>query len=298
VLLYHFCVGWDFPLAVLKRVRARRVLRYHNITPPGFFEGWSPGYVAACADGRSQIEAYAKMRCELYLGDSPFNLEDFLEHGVDPARCAVVPPFHKVEELVASEPDPRRIPSTNAPLLLMVGRIAPNKGDLDLIDALAVYRRSSNVDARLLRVGKLDPNLASYGEAVRRRAAELDVEASIVGLPGATIAELRAAYAAADSFVMLSSHEGFCVPLVEAMALGTPIVAYGSSAIGWTVGDAGLVWDSTDPHLVAASLARLAADRELRNELRERGLTRYRSMYSPDALMRALSAALVRLERP
>src|SRR5690348_9325374 len=93
VVIYHYCTGWDFPLQLLRRLKARRVLRYHNITPPEFFEGWSAGYVAACADGRAQLDAYAAMQCELYLGDSPFNNRDFVERGADPARCAVLPPF-------------------------------------------------------------------------------------------------------------------------------------------------------------------------------------------------------------
>jgi glycosyltransferase involved in cell wall biosynthesis len=178
----------------------------------------------------------------------------------------------------------------------MVGRIAPNKNDFALVESLAVCRRAVDPATRLVRIGRLDPTLAAYGEALDRRIDALDVAAAIVGISGASPGALRSAYESADAFVMLSAHEGFCVPLIEAMALGAPIVAYGSSAVGWTLGDAGLAWDSADPHLVAASIARLSGDAELRATLHERGIARYRSTFAPKALKRALGAALRQLE--
>jgi glycosyltransferase involved in cell wall biosynthesis len=79
------------------------------------------------------------------------------------------------------------------------------------------------------------------------------------------------------------------------MALGTPIVAFGSSAIGWTVGDAGIVWSEPDPHLVATSIVRLHTDLMLREMLRELGRARYRAVFAPDAHAKTLEAAVARL---
>lgn len=293
VVLYHYCVGWDLPLALFGRTRARRVLRYHNITPPEFFEGWSEGYVAACSDGRRQLDAYAAMGCELYLGDSPYNLEDFIQRDVPATRCAVLPPFHEIEQLRTLEADARRLPA-GAPLLLMVGRISPNKAYFDLVDALAAAVATAP-HAHLLLVGKLDPNLARYGDAFRQRVAARGLDGHITWLQDANGAELRAAFDRADALVMLSEHEGFCVPVVEAMALGTPVVARASSALPWTVGDAGLVWDSADPHLVAASVLRIARDGELRDGLRQRGRRRYDDTFAPPVLEARLAEALRRI---
>ncbi|HEX5124941.1 MAG TPA: glycosyltransferase, partial [Rhodanobacteraceae bacterium] len=239
---------------------------------------------------------YAALNAELYLGCSPFNLEDFLKRGVDPARTAVLPPFHKIEELLAVSPDARRLGNTSdgAPQMLMVGRIAPNKGDLALIDALTVCRRMSDPRTRLIRIGKLDPNLERYGVAVREHMQAMNAESAVVAIDDATSSELRAAYGAADALVMLSAHEGFCVPIVEAMALGTPIVAFGSSALAWTVGDAGIVWNEPDPHLVAMSVMRIHTDLMLREMLRELGRARYRDAFSPQALAKGLESAFAR----
>lgn len=292
VVLYHYCVGWDFPLALFRRTRARRILRYHNITPPEFFAGWSPGYEAACIEGRAQLDAYAALGCELYLGDSPYNIEDFTGRGVDAARCAVVAPFHEVEQLLSLTPDARRIPA-GAPLLLMIGRISPNKGYLELVDALAATVAGGLADAHLLVIGKLDPNLASYGDALRARIAERGMQAHVTWLQDANGAELRAACAQAGALVMLSRHEGFCVPLVEAMAIGTPVVALASSAMPSTLGDAGLLWpEDADPWLVAASVARVHADDALRETLRARGRARYAQVFAPERLTARLAAVL------
>lgn len=296
VVLYHYCVGWDFPLALFRRTRARRIVRYHNITPPQFFEGWSAGYVASCEEGRGQLDAYAALDCELYLGCSPYNLEDFTARGVAPERCALLPPFHEVEQLRSLEPDPRRLPH-GSPLLLMVGRLAPNKAHADLIDTLAALRADGS-DAHLLSLGKLDPNLAPYGAALQARIAARGVGDAVTLMQDANGAELRAAFARADALVMLSRHEGFCVPLIEAMALGTPVVARASSALPWTLGDAGLLWDEdADAHLIAASLRRLARDAELRETLRARGRARYDAVFAPAVLERDLAAALDRVAR-
>jgi glycosyltransferase involved in cell wall biosynthesis len=123
-----------------------------------------------------------------------------------------------------------------------------------------------------------------------------DVEQHVIALEDASGAELRAAYAAADALVMLSAHEGFCVPLIEAMALGTPIIALGSSAIPWTLQGAGLVWDEADPHIIAASVARLRGDPDLRASLSNLGMARYRSAFAPPVLIEGLREAMTRLD--
>ncbi len=297
MLVYHYCVGWDLAYEVVARSHAKRVVRYHNITPPEFFRDWSESYVAACEQGRAQIDAFARLACDLYLGDSPFNIEDFTSRGVSPASCDVLPPFHEIEQLCSLEPEARRLPR-GAPLLLTVGRLAPNKGHMELLDALAACVRAGAGEAHLLIIGKLDPNLASYGEALLRRIQHLGLQSRVTILQDANGSELRAAFERATAFVMPSMHEGFCVPLVEAMALGTPIVALGSSAIPWTIGGAGLVWEAPDPEVFAASVTRLMRDVELREILRSRGRERYASTFATSVLEEGLRSTMRRVAQP
>ena len=99
-------------------------------------------------------------------------------------------------------------------------------------------------------------------------------------MDSATEAELKAYYERASVFVLASEHEGFCVPVVEAMALQVPIVAYGTTAVPHTVGDAGLVWEEPDPFLLAQSIDAVVRDVDVRRQLTERGWRRYQEHFT------------------
>jgi glycosyltransferase involved in cell wall biosynthesis len=86
---------------------------------------------------------------------------------------------------------------------------------------------------------------------------------------------LKAYYQVADAFMITSEHEGFCVPLVEAMAMKVPIVAYASTAIPETVGTAGLVWEERNPYLLAESIKSIVGDRSVGQALSDMGWRRY-----------------------
>ena len=108
----------------------------------------------------------------------------------------------------------------------------------------------------------------------------------------ASEAELKAAYLASHVLMLLSRHEGFCVPLVEAMAFKLPIVARACAAVPETIGDAGIVWPDADPLLFAASANRVLHDRELQWRLQERGAARYRAEFAPARLQERFVALL------
>src|SRR5207248_932790 len=95
---------------------------------------------------------------------------------------------------------------------------------------------------------------------------------------------LKTYYLLADVFVTTSEHEGFCVPLVEAMAMKVPVVAYGSSAVPGTVGEAGIVWDEPDPDLLACSIHRVVADQQAAAALALLGRTRYESRFAREKI--------------
>jgi glycosyltransferase involved in cell wall biosynthesis len=286
VVIYHFSTGWPKANDLLARTKAFRIVKYHNITPARFFTSISAEYEAACASGRAEIEAMADLGCELYVGDSSYNLEELIAAGVPRERGGVLAPFHRVEDLLATEADASTLDDLGdgARNFLMVGRVAPNKGHVDLVDAFAAYVRAYAEPARLVLVGKIDPRLEAYTNAVRARIAGYGLERRVRWINGASEAQLKAAYLASHVFMLLSAHEGFCVPLVEAMAIGTPIVARAATAVPETLGAAGIGWNSAAPTLYAASAARLFADADFRNRLREAGLQRFRAHFARDVL--------------
>lgn len=282
VVIYHFSTGWPKGRELLARSPARRIVKYHNITPPHFFSSISSEYQGACAEGRQEIDAIAKLGCELYVGDSAYNLDELVDAGAPREHGAVLPPFHRIENLLDAEADAEMLDQLwdGARNFLMVGRIAPNKGHVELIDAFATYLRAFGEPARLILLGKIDPRLSAYTNAVRSRIASYGIERNVLWINGASEEQLKAAYAASHVFMLMSAHEGFCVPLIEAMAMGTPIVARGVTAVPETLGDAGISWPLPDPLLFAASAGRLFEDTKLRNTVRDAAMRRYSERFS------------------
>jgi glycosyltransferase involved in cell wall biosynthesis len=294
VIVYHYSVGWPLAIDVMRRARGRRIVRYHNITPPEFFAGFSPLYVDVCARGRKEIPTVAKLGCELYIAASEYNRNELIAAGAPGDRVEVLAPFHRIEQLLDCEADLGLLDelADGTRNFLMVGRIAPNKAHLDLIDAFAAYLDHFEDSARLVLVGKSDVNLRSYEQAIRERAAQHELGGRVRWLLTASEAELKAAFLSSHVLMLMSRHEGFCVPLVEAMAMGLPVVARASSAIPETLDGAGLVWEETDPLVFAAAANRIFRDETLRQHLEDRGRLRYRERYAPK-LQRARFARLL-----
>jgi L-malate glycosyltransferase len=135
--------------------------------------------------------------------------------------------------------------------------------------ALLAAHTSSQPEARLTVVGA--PTERHYASAVARFTAELGLGNAVDMVSGLSDAELAAHYQAADVFVMLSEHEGFGVPLIEAMSQGLPVVAYRAGAVAETVGDAAVLIDDTSPHRVARAIEELLADSAQQERLIEAG---------------------------
>ncbi len=294
VVIYHYSIGWPRVETQLAALNCRRVLRYHNVTPPEFFQGWSRDHVRSCAAGRASIASLATAGFDLALACSAYNLAELVQAGLPAERGRVLAPFHRCEALLDQSADAGLLDryGDGRRNLLMLGRVAPNKGHAALFDAFACYRRHYDADARLLVVGKHDRRLARYSRHLRERCAALGIAEQVHFLDNIDDARLKACWLVADALLMLSEHEGFCVPLVEAMALGVPVVARDRSAIGETLGDAGLLWQESDPRLYAASLARLARDADAAQTLRLAGRARYREHFAPAVLAARLQAAL------
>ncbi len=130
--------------------------------------------------------------------------------------------------------------------------MAPNKCQHDVVGAFAVYRRVFDPSARLTLVG--GGTSVQYLRALERLVDELELGESVEILNGVRDVELLAYWAVADVFVCLSEHEGFCVPMLEAMELGVPVVAYAAAAVPETLGGTGVLVEDKDPLTVAMAV--------------------------------------------
>lgn len=298
ILIYHHSRGWAPAIELLAQLKCRKVIRYHNITPARFFAGFSSHDQELCEMGRRQLGNIVEAQCDLYLSASEFSARELIDLGADPSRSQVVPPFHRVDHLLAIQADETIISKyhTGAAAILSVGRVLPHKGQRQLIEIFGHYYHQCNSNSRLFIVGKGGEGFSPYSKQLHRSVERLGLKDAVVFTGGVSEEALKAYYLLAHAFVTVSEHEGFCVPLVEAMAMELPITAFGSTAVSETVGDAGIVWDERDPLLIVESIHRLMRDDSLRTVLGARGQRRYEQMFSTESIERSFRAAISTLQ--
>ncbi len=174
---------------------------------------------------------------------------------------------------------------------LFVGRLAPNKSQHDVIAAFAAYRTLYDPGARLTLIGS--EAAASYSDALYGLVDDLGLAGAVTFAGSVSDAELAAYYDDADAFVCLSRHEGFCVPVLEAMRHDVPVVALAAAAVPDTVGDGAVLLDDASPHHVAATVHELLSDDSFRSGLVAAG----RSVVASHALDEASSAFVELIRR-
>ncbi len=273
-LLYQASIG--SPVYDILAARAEpKLVNYHNITPADLLRAWEPAVAYEAALGRSQLARLAP-QSRFAVADSAFNESEL--HALGYQGTAVVPllidmhaksdaPDHELAASLA-----RRKERDGGADLLYVGKISPHKAPHDLVKMLDVLRRVYDPAARLHLVGS--PLGVTYEPALRAFITDLGLD-DVVNLAGSVSgAELEAYFQAADVFVMASDHEGFCVPLAEAMGHGVPIVAFGVTAVPETVAGAGLVLPDKAAVPFAAAVGRVLQDANLREVLADAGRVR------------------------
>lgn len=286
VLIYHHSIGWHSGIEIFKAASCRKIVKYHNVTPPHFFTGISEPHRRLCERGRSQVNEIVAAQPDLFLAASAFNGCDLLAAGSETHKTLVVPPFNQADQLLA-EPANLEVLDMydDASLnLLTVGGVRPNKGHTDLIEAFALYYYTFRGQARLFVVGAEDDVFEPYAARLRKLIDGWSIASRIVFTGEVSIDSLKSYYLLADAMLMTSEHEGFSVPLVEAMAMKVPIVAYASTAIPETAKDAALIWSERDPFLIAQSISHLEANEAAKMEIVYRGARRYEENFSNHAI--------------
>lgn len=290
-LLYQSSIG--SPVADFVASRAEpKLVNYHNITPAQLLRRWDPEVAENAALGRYQLTKFAPITA-LGIAVSRFNEAELVEMGFAPTTVASplidFAGWHGEPDGATVERLTSRSRSGGADLLF-VGRIVPNKAQHDVIKALAAYRRAYDPDACLHLVG--GASQPTYRQALERFVGELKLGDAVNFAGSVTDSELAAYYQSADVFVCCSDHEGFGVPLLEAMHWRVPIVAYGAAAVPETVGAAGVMLPDKRPALVAAAVQRVTEDGALRSALIDAGKARLEELSLPRS--RARFEAVIR----
>lgn len=267
ILIYHGSTGTALNF-MLPRMGGRPMMIYHNITPPEFFRGYSSVGVQLTESGYRGIR-YLADAFSLCVADSDYNRHELRSMGYEcPIDvCPIMIPFGDYDR----EPDQQVLQKYQGDgwmNLLFVGRIAPNKRQQDVIRAFDAYRRSCNPKSRLFLVGS-SSGMEKYEKELKELVGELGLE-NLVIFPGhISFQAILAYYRLADVFVCMSVHEGFCVPLAEAMHFEKPIVARAEAAVPETLGEAGILVKSGDPMETAKAIDRALTDQSLREKMKK-----------------------------
>ncbi|MFI3237860.1 MAG: glycosyltransferase [Lachnospiraceae bacterium] len=263
IVLYHLAISCTLNVEIQKW-DCKILIRYHNVTPAGFFSPYSLQIYRDCTTGIEQVKTLKDLP-KYVLADSGFNKSDLESYGYT-CPIDVVPiliPFDDYntspnKELVEKYTDVW----TN---IIFVGRIAPNKKQEDIIKAFTYYKKYINPMSRLIFVGSFDINDLYYQELVAY-IKRLEVE-DVIFTGHIKFDEILAYYHLADIFLCMSEHEGFCIPLVEAMHFQVPIIAYDSTAIPFTMQGQGAIVDTKDPIFIAKLIDVIIKNKSVREEL-------------------------------
>lgn len=261
LVIYHGSTGskLNFDIAGYP---GRKIMIYHNITPPEFFRRYNKEARENMEYGYEGIR-YLKDKFTYCIADSEYNKQELRRMGYecDIDVCPILIPFEDYDR----EPSAKVLKQyrDGKKNWLFVGRIAPNKKQEDVIRAFYCYQRDYEPESRLFLVGNAG-GMEVYEARLRNYIHMLGLDEKVI-IPGhIPFDETLAYYRLADVFVCMSEHEGFCVPLAEAMHFGVPIAAYGCCAVPDTLGTGGILLDSKEPEIAAAAANRLITDEALR----------------------------------
>jgi glycosyltransferase involved in cell wall biosynthesis len=262
ILIYHHGIGSALT-RYIRTLADKKILIYHNITPYEYFLGINDHLAYILKNGRKELTEMNKY-IDLALGDSDYNRLELEEMGFKNTDVLPLIIDYSNYDL---RPDAQVLKSfdddyTN---ILFVGRISPNKCHEDILKVFYCYKRFVNQKSRLLIVGSASGS-EIYEQMIHKLADELKLE-DVVFTGPVDQKSLIAYYNVADVFVCMSEHEGFCVPLIESMYFGVPIIAYKAAAVPWTLGNTALTVSEKSYLDIAWLIDKVISDETLRNRV-------------------------------
>lgn len=265
ILIYHFAIGCRELCEFIKKINCKKIMLYHNITPSNFFEEYSKLFVEITNAGRQEL-SMLKDEFDYCWADSEYNKKELIDVGYK-VPIDILPliinfdDYDKALDLVTLE----KYANDDYTNILFVGRIAPNKKQEDIIRIFNFYKKNINPKSRLIFVGNFQGLEKYYLRLMDYvRALELD---DVVFTGHVSFNSILSYYNLADIFLCMSEHEGFCVPLVEAMYFDIPVIAYESTAIPYILRNSGCIVKSKDPKEVSMLIHKILCDLRAREKV-------------------------------
>ncbi len=266
VLLIHHSMGHDLDKWI-SRLHDKIILVYHNITPENFFQKDSPFYYYSIK-GREQLTIFKKMAIGS-IGDSKLNTDELLNMGFQKDKLKVIPLLIDYNKIISHTWNYKLFDDNSKDFnILFVGRVAPNKRQDELVKLFYIFKKMYHFSAKLYIVGGVSGD--EYEKKIRELISQYNLDKDVIITGKVSYEDLYSYYKLADAFVCLSEHEGFGVPLIEAMIFDVPVIAYNSSNIRNTLDGGGVLFTEKNLEYMAGFLSLLAKNRALRREIIKR----------------------------
>lgn len=238
-----------------------KVFIYHNITPAKFFDGYNDEIAAVCRKGRQMLPQFKDVDLAVTL--SEYSRQELISAGFEAHKVQVIPYLNDLSDRFQQFAGQRDYHQQCH--ILSVGKIAPHKKVEDSIKTFYLYLKHFNPQAHLHLVGVLGQDL--YEEELRALVNKLDLSAHITFHNKVSNKQLSNLFNRSHLFLTMSEHEGFCVPLIEAMTAKLPIIAYNQSAIADTLGDSGIQFSEKNFGMMAAAIDQAFQSATLRRQV-------------------------------
>jgi len=263
IIIYHMCEKSVINTEI-KTMNCKKIVIYHNTTPAEFLIQYFSEEYQKQIDSINEIKGL-KDTFDWCIAVSEFNKKDLIKLGYDENKISVIPIYLDFDEY-RQQPDSRtadkfRHGKVN---IVFVGRLTANKKQEDIIKAFAYYKKYVNNNSRLILAGT-SPG-GTYAKKLLSYVDTLDID-DVIFTWTLSFREILAIYSIADVFLCMSEHEGFCIPLVEAMMFDVPIIAYNSTAVPYTLNGAGVLIDNKDPELISNIINKTITDENYKSNI-------------------------------
>ena len=249
LIIYHHGTYWNIGEEILAYAQCKIYFRYHNVTPSCFFEQYSYIHSEACKAGRLQAENFVRSNkvCK-FLPASTYNGNELIAYGANANDVTVIPPFHMLHDFdssILNRELANELPEGKINLLF-VGRVSPNKGHQHLIETVRTYIDLYDANINLNIVGGVDADLVEYYDDLVAIVKFYHLDEVVHFRQKVDFKDLHTFYTCSDIFLLMSEHEGFCVPILEAQYHKLPVLALARCAVKETLGVNQLTIDQCD----------------------------------------------------
>ncbi|MCZ8156619.1 MAG: glycosyltransferase family 4 protein [Leptospira sp.] len=278
VFVYHHSIHSEVLPFILKYPN-KKILIYHNVTPSNFFEPYDLKFSYLLQEGRNDL-SIIKEFFDYFLAVSEFNRLELLNLGI--SNVALFPLHLSFSKWKSIQSSPKSV--SNKVQFLFVGRIAPNKKQDDLIRFAKIWKSKTNIPFQFNLIGYSNPNQQAYLEELEFMIRTYNLEENVKFVSSVNDSILSKYYMESDFFISMSEHEGFCVPLMEAMFFKLPVIAYDAGAVSETLGGSGILFNSKNFEAIADRVIDLLQNPFERNRLIENQSIRLKNFLNTKTL--------------